>query len=57
MNSDELWEGSKKLPCGHIFHLQCLKSWLLMQQVLKIFKISIILAENFKKVISIYDFF
>mmetsp|Transcript_115295 Transcript_115295/g.264796 ORF Transcript_115295/g.264796 Transcript_115295/m.264796 type:complete len:664 (-) Transcript_115295:25-2016(-) len=29
---DKLWEGSKKLPCGHIFHMECLKSWLVMQQ-------------------------
>ena len=29
---DNLHVGSKKLPCGHIFHLDCLKSWLLMQQ-------------------------
>lgn len=32
---DSLFEGSKpkKLACGHIFHIDCLKSWLVMQQV------------------------
>lgn len=32
---DSLFEGSKpkKLSCGHIFHIDCLKSWLVMQQV------------------------
>jgi len=29
---DSLWEGSKKLPCTHVFHLECLKSWVVMQQ-------------------------
>lgn len=29
---DKLYEGCVKLPCGHIFHVDCLKSWLLMQQ-------------------------
>lgn len=32
---DSLFEGSKpkKLHCGHIFHIDCLRSWLVMQQV------------------------
>eukprot|EP00930_Biecheleria_cincta_P021555 TRINITY_DN15948_c0_g1_i2.p1 TRINITY_DN15948_c0_g1~~TRINITY_DN15948_c0_g1_i2.p1 ORF type:complete len:532 (+),score=95.13 TRINITY_DN15948_c0_g1_i2:104-1699(+) len=32
---DSLFDGSKpkKLTCGHIFHIDCLKSWLVMQQV------------------------
>lgn len=32
---DSLFDGSKpkKLSCGHIFHIDCLKSWLVMQQV------------------------
>jgi len=32
---DSLFEGSraKKLACGHIFHIDCLRSWLVMQQV------------------------
>lgn len=32
---DSLFEGSKpkKLPCGHIFHIDCLRSWFVMQQV------------------------
>lgn len=32
---DSLFEGSKpkKLTCGHIFHIDCLRSWLVMQQV------------------------
>jgi len=31
---DSLFEGSKpkKLACGHIFHIDCLRSWLVMQQ-------------------------
>eukprot|EP00747_Dinoflagellata_sp_TGD_P074538 gnl/TRDRNA2_/TRDRNA2_158360_c0_seq2.p1 gnl/TRDRNA2_/TRDRNA2_158360_c0~~gnl/TRDRNA2_/TRDRNA2_158360_c0_seq2.p1 ORF type:complete len:449 (-),score=70.38 gnl/TRDRNA2_/TRDRNA2_158360_c0_seq2:75-1421(-) len=32
---DSLFEGSKpkKLGCGHIFHIDCLRSWIVMQQV------------------------
>lgn len=32
---DSLFEGSKpkKLQCNHIFHIDCLRSWLVMQQV------------------------
>lgn len=32
---DSLFEGSKpkKLTCNHIFHIDCLRSWLVMQQV------------------------
>lgn len=32
---DSLFEGSKpkKLPCNHIFHIDCLRSWFVMQQV------------------------
>merc|ERR1719221_1942670 len=32
---DSLFEGSKpkKLHCNHIFHIDCLRSWLVMQQV------------------------
>jgi len=32
---DSLFEASKpkKLHCGHIFHIDCLRSWLVMQQV------------------------
>eukprot|EP00921_Rhytidocystis_pertsovi_P022390 GHVQ01035776.1.p1 GENE.GHVQ01035776.1~~GHVQ01035776.1.p1 ORF type:complete len:432 (-),score=138.11 GHVQ01035776.1:630-1925(-) len=29
---DVLYEGSKKLPCNHVFHLECLKSWFVQQQ-------------------------
>ncbi|CEM26902.1 unnamed protein product [Vitrella brassicaformis CCMP3155] len=29
---DSLYEGDKKLPCGHVFHIECLKSWLVQQQ-------------------------
>lgn len=32
---DSLFDGSKakKLSCGHIFHIDCLRSWFVMQQV------------------------
>ena len=32
---DSLFEGSKpkKLTCGHIFHVDCLRSWIVIQQV------------------------
>lgn len=29
---DEINAGGKKLPCGHLFHLGCLKSWIERQQ-------------------------
>eukprot|EP00397_Hematodinium_sp_SG-2012_P017005 GEMP01017368.1.p1 GENE.GEMP01017368.1~~GEMP01017368.1.p1 ORF type:complete len:669 (+),score=160.13 GEMP01017368.1:91-2097(+) len=29
---DTLHDGSKKLPCSHVFHLDCLKNWIVMQQ-------------------------
>ncbi|KMZ78196.1 hypothetical protein PVIIG_02195 [Plasmodium vivax India VII] len=29
---DDLKEGSKKLTCSHIFHVECLKSWFIQQQ-------------------------
>ncbi|KAJ1614937.1 HRD1 like membrane associated RING finger containing protein [Cryptosporidium canis] len=29
---DTLYIGSKKIPCGHVFHLDCLKSWFIQQQ-------------------------
>jgi E3 ubiquitin-protein ligase synoviolin len=30
---EEMFDGAKRLPCGHCFHLKCLKSWLERQQV------------------------
>ncbi len=30
---EDMIEGAKRLPCGHCFHLKCLKSWLERQQV------------------------
>ncbi|KAL8272520.1 hypothetical protein Esti_003519 [Eimeria stiedai] len=29
---DVLGEGSKKLPCSHVFHIDCLRAWLVQQQ-------------------------
>ena len=29
---DENMANAKKLPCGHIFHVNCLRNWFLMQQ-------------------------
>ena len=33
---------AKKLPCGHIFHLECLRSWLLRQQTCPTCRIDIL---------------
>lgn len=29
---DILYEGARKLPCGHVFHIDCLKAWFVQQQ-------------------------
>jgi len=31
-NNNNLGDVPKKLPCGHIFHFHCLRSWLERQQ-------------------------
>lgn len=43
---DTLYIGSKKIPCGHVFHLDCLKSWFIQQQTCPICRSPITIQEE-----------
>ncbi|KAH8583532.1 zinc finger protein [Cryptosporidium sp. chipmunk genotype I] len=43
---DTLYIGSKKIPCGHVFHLDCLKSWFIQQQTCPICRAPITIQDE-----------
>ncbi|KAL5366991.1 HRD1 like membrane associated RING finger containing protein [Cryptosporidium parvum] len=43
---DTLYIGSKKIPCGHVFHLDCLKSWFIQQQTCPICRAPITIRDE-----------
>lgn len=43
---DILYIGSKKIPCGHVFHLDCLKSWFIQQQTCPICRAPITIQDE-----------
>ncbi|KAH7649862.1 hypothetical protein FG379_001706 [Cryptosporidium bovis] len=47
---DTLYIGSKKIPCGHVFHLDCLKSWFIQQQTCPICRSPINIQDDVQEI-------